>query len=239
MISELSVRDRRGLCIALGGLAWVAFAIVAVLLRGVRLEESYEFAQVLLGRIRYPEGHPLALHVRNTFTMQTYVSALLMLLSPSPGWVCGVRNVLYVVAKTLPCYLLGVGLSRRIVTGHLAAILAFLCAQGFTCAYQSSAWPIISTNGVIGLGFPLAALGLLAMGALGSAYFMIGVMPAVHLGQTLPLFLVAGVHMVYLFIHDRRRLRARGLVRLLLKRVRLRSCPMITTIGSCGYRVPE
>ena len=38
---------------------WVAFSVVAMLLRGVRWDENFEFAQAMTGQVPYPDGHPM------------------------------------------------------------------------------------------------------------------------------------------------------------------------------------
>jgi len=83
-----------------GGVAlWLLFCVAAVCVRGVRWEETYERAQVLLGVVSYPAGHPLFRYAHNAFTAQYYLSALLLRLVPGPAFVCGFRDVLFLAAR--------------------------------------------------------------------------------------------------------------------------------------------
>ncbi|MBI5092384.1 MAG: hypothetical protein HZB26_08065 [Candidatus Hydrogenedentes bacterium] len=179
------------LMVVLGALWWVMFSALAVVLRGVRWDDSYEYAQVLLNLIHYPDGHPMLLNSRNSFCLQTYITAAIMWILPGPSAACGFRNVLYILSGTLPAYLLGSLVSRRAIAGHAAALLAFMLAPGFTDAYPTESWPILSGYGVIGLGFALCTLCFVAIDRPGAAFFMVGLMPAIHLGQFPPILVIA------------------------------------------------
>ena len=175
-----------------GALFWLLFSVVAVVVRGPHWEESFQFAQVLLGQIAYPQGHPMVQHANNLFCIQTYLSAALMWLDPNPVLTCGYRNVLHIFAKLLPFFLFGTLLSRRIIGGHMAALLAFLAGQGFWNAYPSYVWPESATNGVIGLGFAMLTLFFFAADRPRIAFALVGAMPAVHIGQFPPVLAVGG-----------------------------------------------
>lgn len=190
--------------LAAGGWAWVLFSVVAVLLRGVRWEENYEFAQVLLGWIPYPKYFPIYQHAHNSLSLQAYLTALLMQIEPAPWFACGVRNVLYLIAKTLPIYLLGAALTRRVAWGHVAAVLALFAGNEFTARYPSLPWPMFAGNGAIGAGFALLALACFAWGWIGRAYCLTMLMPAVHVGQLPPLATVAAIHGLSLLRYRRR-----------------------------------
>jgi len=177
-----------------GVLCWIAFAVVAVAVRGPRWEESYEFGQVLLGLIPYPEGHPIRQHVGNMFCLQNYVTAALMHLSPEPWLVCGFRNALYLVARSVPFFLFGLLLTRRVAWAHAIAAVAFLGSHGMHNAYPAMVWPTMATNGAIGAGASLLALYFFAAGRTRAAYFMAAVMPAIHIGQCPPILAVAALH---------------------------------------------
>ncbi|HNR29410.1 MAG TPA: hypothetical protein PKI11_00845 [Candidatus Hydrogenedentes bacterium] len=178
----------------MGACLWLVFALSAVAVRGVRWEENYEFAQVLLGAIMYPAGHPLYLHAHNTLSLQAYLTAALLWIDPDPGFACGVRNVLYILAKTLPFYLLGAALTGRARWGHAAAVLALFAGHGFAVVYPSCAWPMFAGNGAVGTGTALLGLACLCMGRVGAAYAVASLMPAWHIGQCLPLLVVVGIH---------------------------------------------
>jgi len=175
-----------------GCFLWLVFSFVSVWVRGVRWDENYEFAQVLLGLIPYPDGHPLYQHVHNAFSLQTYLVAAVMHLVPGPLAANGLRNVLFVALTTIPVYLFGARLSGRSAWGHAAALLVMMRIHaGFFSTYPIEVWPVMGSNGAIGQGFALLALYLLAAGRLFPAFLLVGLMPAVHIGQFPPLAVVA------------------------------------------------
>lgn len=188
----------------MGACAWVLFAFVAVTVRGIRWEENYEFAQVLLGAVSYPPGHPLYQHVHNTPSLQTYLAAALLWIDPDPRLTCGVRNVLYVLAKTLPAFLLGAGLTGRARWGHAAAVLALLAGNEFATTYPSRPWPMFAGNGAVGTGAALLGIACLCNGWNAAAYAIAGLMPALHLGQCAPLLAVTGLHAAHTAWRGRR-----------------------------------
>ena len=186
--SEISTNvERRALW---GGVAlWALFCAAAVCVRGVRWEETYERAQVLAGLVSYPAGHPLFRYAHNAFTVQYYLSALLLRLVPGPGFVCGFRDALFLAATVVPVFLLAALASRRAVYGHAAAAIVLAGALGaFATHYPFQAWPGKFTSGQIGMGFALLTVFLLAAGHWRAGYFLAGLMPAIHVGQT-PLLL--------------------------------------------------
>lgn len=175
-----------------GALFWIAFSLVAVLVRGVRWDENYEFAQVILGQIPYPEGHPLYQYVRGFYSLQTYSLAALMYFAPGPLLANLLRNWAFLAASTVPVYLLGALFSRRQLAGHIAVVLVLLeIHTHFYSTYPVLVWPMIFSNGAIGLGYMLVALWALLDRRYRLAGCMMGFAPAMHLGQFPPLLLVA------------------------------------------------
>lgn len=175
--------DRRALWAGAGW--WLAFCVLAVCVRGVRWEETFERAQILLGRIPYPEGHPLFRYAHNAFTVQYYLSAALLWASRSPAFVCGFRDVLTLSATVIPVYVLTAVLSRRAVFGHVASTFA-LCGVlvAFGAYYPMFVWPDRFTSGHIGMGVMVLAVALLAGGCGRSACFLSGLAICIHVGQS-------------------------------------------------------
>lgn len=173
---------------------WTCFAVVAVLLRGVRWDENYEFAQAMDPAFGYPEGHPLFVYVRNVYNVQFYASGLAALLTDSAGFLNGLRNIAFVLATVLPPFLLGAIVSRRALVGHVCALFVLAGVHlEFDGSYPQFVWPGMFSNGHVGTGFAIATVALFAGGYLRTASFMLGLMPMVHLGQTPPLLLLAAV----------------------------------------------
>lgn len=177
-----------------GIVIWIAVSILAVGVRGVRWDETFEHAQVLAGDVVYPVGHPLRVYVTSAFSVQTLASAALLELTSSPLVVCGVRNVLFLLATALPIFLITTALSGRQLWGHLAVVLALRGVYlEFEGSYPIAVWPHVFSNGHIGGGAALIGLFCLATGRLRAGYFLTGAMIAVHLGQAPVLFAVAAL----------------------------------------------
>lgn len=175
-----------------GVVLWSSFAILAVLLRGVRWDENYEFAQAMNPAFNYPEGHPLFVYVRNVYNIQFHLSGLAALLTDSPAILNGFRNLAFILATVLPPFLLGAIVGRRAFAGHLCVlfVLAGIHLE-FDGSYPQFVWPGMFSNGHIGTGFALATVALFAGGFFRTAALMLGVMPMIHLGQLPPLLLLA------------------------------------------------
>ena len=183
--------ETEGACersVLLGALGWCVFCCVAVALRGVRWDENYEFAQVILGLVPYAEGHPLFQYTYRFFSLQTYELAALMWLAPGPLIANALRNVVFLMATVLPIYLLCTHFTRQARWGHAGALLVLMGIHlPFFSNYPAQVWPEIYSNGHIGMGYMLITLWALLERRYRLAGFLAGLAPAVHLGQFPPL----------------------------------------------------
>ena len=194
-----ATKDRRTL--AWGAVFWLFFCVAGVLVRGIRWEETFERAQLLIHQVQYADWHPFYRYARSAFTIQYYVSALVLWLAPSPALVCGLRQMLFLGATTLPAYLLAARVSRRVLCGHIAAVLTVSgVLVAFGSYYPLFVWPDKFTSGHIGMGAVLIALYLIVSGRLGAGFFLAGLMPAIHVGQAPILMLVAGLYAVWKWV---------------------------------------
>jgi hypothetical protein len=139
--------------VAAGLAFWGVFCVVAVVLRGVRWDEQYEFAQVITGAVVYPEGHPYPYCAQNALNLQIYGTAALHWLTGSARIVCGFRNVLYLLATVAPLYLLGallagghprvglfmLGLMPCVHIGQMPILLGCCAVAGAIAAWKSPA----------------------------------------------------------------------------------------------------
>jgi hypothetical protein len=175
------------------GLGLLCVALVGV--RGVRWDEDYEFAQVLLGRIVYPDDHPMPLHVRGMFGVQHWSLAAWMALVPGEAPANGLRNVLFLLATLAPPFALARCWTGHAAWGYVAAALALLGLHvPFYSTYPVQVWPDLYSNGHIGGAWMLLAVAALAGGQVRLAYLMAGLAPAIHLGQSPPLLAVIAIH---------------------------------------------
>ena len=175
-----------------GVMFWLAFCIVAVVVRGVRWDETFEYAQIMTRVLPYPSGHPMFIYIRGAYCLQNYFSAFMLQIGFGPVWICGLRNVLFIAASVIPVFLLTTALSRKAVWGHVAALLTL---EGiyleFDGSYPIAIWPELYSNGIIGTGYALFALYFLITNRWAIAFFLIGLMPCIHIGQAPPLFAMA------------------------------------------------
>lgn len=192
-------KDRRTL--PWGAVFWIVFCLAAVLIRGIRWEETFERAQLLIHQVDYPDWHPFYRYARSAFTVQYYLSALILWLVPSPALLCGLRQVLFLAATTLPPYFLAASVSRRVLCGHIAAVLAVSGVLiAFGSYYPLFVWPDKFTSGHIGMGFVLVALYLIVSGRLRAGFFLAGLMPAIHVGQAPVLMLTATLYAAWCWL---------------------------------------
>src|SRR5690606_27213003 len=108
----------------LGLLFWVAVSVLAIALRGVRWEEGFERAQVMLNSTPYPEGHPHHRWVWNGFSVHYFLSAVILWLTDSALLLCGGRQFIAALAIHLPVYVFTWILTRRAAPAHLAVVLS-------------------------------------------------------------------------------------------------------------------
>lgn len=190
-----------------GSLAWVAFSLLAVLIRGVRWEETYEHALLITGIVPYPEGHPCYQYCRNVFSAQSYLSALVLHFVDSPLLVNGYRNVLQLIFCTVPVFLLGTRFSGKTWYGHIAVVLVLLgIHQGLQSYYPIESWPHIYAIGQIGTGYALLVFALLLYDCWRTVWLLLGLMVAIHIGQLPVIGAVAGVQwLIYLYQGDKKR----------------------------------
>lgn len=173
-----------------GLLFWALICLAGVLLRGIRWEEGYERAQVLLGITPYPDGHPHARWYWNAFSIHYYVSALLLWLTHSAAIVCGSRQYLAALAVHLPVFGIVWVLTRRAVPAHFAALLSIAGADTVFQSYMPIApWANKATSGMMGIGWAFWVLAALCAGRWRLAGLLFGLMPLIHIGQW-PMLLV-------------------------------------------------
>jgi hypothetical protein len=187
-----------------GVVFWCLFSVVAVFVRGVRWDENYEFAQVILDQIPFPEGHPLRQYVRGLYSLQPFGLAAIMHFAPGPLLANALRNILFLLCSTVPIYLWGTELSKRPLVGHCSVLLVLLGIHiPFYSSYPIHVWPGIFSNGPIGLGYMLFALWALASQRHRLAGCLLGFAPLVHLGQIPPLLACTVLYILWGFYQRR------------------------------------
>jgi hypothetical protein len=163
-----------------------------MLIRGVRWDENFEFAQAKIGAVPYDDAHPLRQYTLAAYNIQFYSSALILKINDDPVFLCGFRSLLFILATVLPVFMLGAWISLRTWIGHAAAVFILMGVHlEFDGVYPQFIWPGMFSNGHVGMGYVLIFAGALAAGHLRIAGLLLGLMPAVHLGQMPPAALLA------------------------------------------------
>ena len=180
-----------------GCLFWLGFTLIALVIRGVRWDENYEFAQAMTGLVPYDDAHPLRQYTLAAYNLQFYSSALILLISENPIWLNGFRNMLFIACTVLPPFMLGTWLSRNAWIGHATAVFVLLGVHlEFDGAYPQFIWPGMFSNGHVGVGYMLIFAGCLAAGHVRCAGLLLGLAPAIHLGQIPPALALAGLYAI-------------------------------------------
>ena len=203
--------DRRW--VGIGILIWLLVSSITVVVRGVRLDETYEHAQVLAGLVQYPAGHPFVLYLDKLVSLQSSAAALLVRMLPDPVFLSALRNVVSLLATVLPPFLLTTLVARSTVWAHAAALFTLMGFHWcFGSYYPLFTWPGDYSVGHVGLACALIVFYLLSSGRLRAGFFLLGLMPAIHLGQ-LPVVFLAALLMLARWARQRRRdlLRTAGL----------------------------
>ena len=164
-----------------GAAAWLAYAILHVVVSGPVLDDSVIAGQVIAGQIEYPPGHPHDIYFRTTFSLSHFLSAALLAAGAGVELVSALRNVLFLFLSTVTPFLVGVALTRRPVVGHAAAALVLLgAAQRFGGLYPVWVFPNFNSNGHIGLSLAVALVALTALERWRTSGFLFGLLPSVH-----------------------------------------------------------
>jgi hypothetical protein len=179
-------------------LFWLIFCAIAIPIRGIRWDENLEFAQILTGHVAHPADHPMSIYAHNAFSLQTYLSALQLWLIPDPVFLSATRNFLALAFDTISVFVFVTFLTGRCRWGHTAVL--FILSRTFDtfAGYDLWAvWPEEFSNGAVGRGWMFLAFCFVLARHWRPAYFMIGVMPSVHLGQLPALLGFAGLHTIH------------------------------------------
>ncbi len=175
-----------------GLLFWISFCVVIVLIRGIRWDEHWDLAQVILGRVPYPEDHFLYVWTRDVRNLPIFISTFAAWLFERPEALNALRNVAWMLATAIPLYLTGLALTRSALCGHIAVVLALAGLHiSFDASYPIYAWPAYFSNGHVGMGYAMAVLGLLLTRRWRTAAFMLGFMPSIHIIHMMPVAAVA------------------------------------------------
>lgn len=174
----------------------MALILGAIAYHGLRWDESIEHAQILTGDVVYPDGHPIQRYVETAPSGQTLLSAIVLGAADSVWILAALRNAIFLMATFIPVYLLARPGGRAAAwwAVPLVAAGAFLEFDG---SYPMSVWHNTFTNGHIGTGYMLLCVAALALKRWRTAALLIGLAPAVHVGQAPPIFILGFAAAIY------------------------------------------
>ncbi len=195
---QRSIRHANRAHFAPGCIFWSTLSFVAVFGRGVSWDETYEHALAISGFAPYPGGHPFYLYIRNIFSLQSYLSAGMLWLTKGPLLICYLRDVVTLVLMTVPLYFLAVTLTQRAIWGHVAVALGLSNAYVFFAShYGIGVWPGYFSVGAIGAGYALLVFAAFMANWTRTAWFLLSLLTAVHLGHWPPLMMFAGFQLLH------------------------------------------
>lgn len=171
---------------------WCALSVVFVALRGVQWDEQLEMAQIIVGKVVYPDGHPLTICAKNALNLQIYATSGVLWLSDSIWLTCAFRNLLFMMMTVLPIYYMAAKLSGRSSVGHLAVLVLLIgMHEPFFGNYRLWTWPGFHSTGQVGRGYALLLLTFLCTKQWRTGAFFLGLMPCFHIGQMPPCLALA------------------------------------------------
>jgi len=174
---------------------WLIVCTVALPLRGVRWDEDVEHGQAITRQVNYPDAHPFMRYARAAYSLQTYLVALQLAILPDPVMASAARNWLRLVLIVVPFFLLAVFLTRSTCWAHILCLLLVSDTFLTFCGYQLlRVWPTAFSHGPIGGGWMLLALCLILARRWRAGYFMLGMLPCIHLGQCPLLYAMAAFY---------------------------------------------
>ncbi len=195
---DIAAQSRERRAVLLGVAFWSAFSFIAVIVRGVSWDETYEHALAITRIAPYPEGHPFYIYIRNIYSLQSYLSAGLLFLTKGPLVLCFLRDAVTMLLTTLPLYFLAVTLTKRALWGYVAVVLGLSNAYIFFAShYGIGVWPGYYSVGAIGAGYALLLFTLFIAGWTRAAWFFLTLLMSVHLGHWPPLAMFAGLHLLH------------------------------------------
>ncbi len=181
--------------IALGALAWAAFAVLYLALTPLVVDETALSAQILTGAVSYPAGHPHEVFHLQAFSLPNHLSAAILWFTDSVDLVSRARNFLVVFLSGFGPFLVAVVLSRRPLVGFAASALVLSDAlYRFQGVYPTFVFPTFYSHGHVGAWVAVITVGLLAGGLHRTGGFLLGLAPAIHplLGVLVWLWATAG-----------------------------------------------
>lgn len=189
-----------------GAIFWFIFSMLAVMIRGIRWDGLVEHAQIISGQITYPQGHPMDIYARNGFSLLTFLAAAITNLFPNPAILCGISNTCYIAASVLPVFLLTSLITSKTLWGHVAAVLMLGgILLEFDGSYPFTVWSSSATTGHIGSAYILLIVFLLMADKWRWAFFLIGLAPAIHIGQVPPVLTLTGIMVLWTWLYDDRK----------------------------------
>lgn len=167
--------------LGLGAVVWAVYSLIQLLVNGIMLDETVMPAQIIVGAVHYPLGHPHQIFYPKVFSGMNYLAAALWKLVPSALFLSALRDFLFVFSSAFSAFAVALLLTRRPLWGHLAATLA-LTETGVRLWGNYPMWifPDGYSHGHLGLQAAVLIPALLLAGCWGLGGFLLGVLPTLH-----------------------------------------------------------
>jgi hypothetical protein len=169
-----------------GSACWAAFAVVAVALNGVVMDEATVPAQIISGAVKYPGGHPHDIYYKTVYSFTHVAAAGFLSLWNSDLALSAVRNWLFLTLSLVTPFAVTLALTRRASWGHVAAALTLLGGHLlYQGVYPMWVFPNYYSQGHVGMHLALLAGALIVARVWRAGGLLAGMMPAMHAAMAL------------------------------------------------------
>lgn len=169
-----------------GTTCWAAFAVVAIALNGVVMDEATVPAQIIAGVVKYPGGHPHDMYYKTVYSLTHLAAAGFLSFWNSDVALSAVRNWIFLSLSLVTPFVVTLVLTRRPSWGHVAAALTLLgCHLLYQGIYPMWVFPNYYSQGHVGMHLAVLAGALIVGGQRRVGGLLAGMMPAMHAAMAL------------------------------------------------------
>ncbi len=169
----------------MGARVCAIYSIAQMLVNGLVVDEVIYPAQIIIGAVRYPAGHPHEVYIQ-LYSLPNYLAAAVWKVWPSVLGMSAIRNFLFLFCCVFAAFAIALLLTRRSVWGYLAATLTVAeVGLRLWVSYPMWVFPNGYSHGHLGLQVSLLIAILLLAGYWRLGGFLLGLLPGLHAAMTL------------------------------------------------------